>query len=444
MTRGTSRGDVVVVPSARAMRLIRSVPAAEALVAIGFMSFVDYPTRVRVGGSSLSALITMAVLALLVVILVMNLVIATCRSDRGSRRALSDGLRHYPALLVLFAVYAGVRLAMSPTSEAIQNVMCYLMFVLCPLVVVTSLRFDYRRVGRLMAWAGVASAAVYLCQQLFLTSGDVDRPLISDRAFAITALVTLAVMVPRRSGHGDSQRPPQSIVWPLFIVVVLVVSLSRTALGVAFALLLFFAVRAPAKVRLPAVIAASVTSVLALVMLVAAYPPILSRFTEGDNAQVGGIAVNTSGRSQLWSITYDSAMRAPIWGHGPGNAKIVVQQFFAIPGTDHPHNDYLRIFNDLGVIGVVLFWGGVLLLLARLCRLAIRYDQTRHWSAVMGVLSVVLVAATDNVIVYQFIMVPVGVLVGIALRPDPGPVPMTAGPSPSPVPPKALASGRAS
>lgn len=37
----------------------------------------------------------------------------------------------------------------------------------------------------------------------------------------------------------------------------------------------------------------------------------------------------------------------------------------------------------------------------------------RHWAAVMALLSVVLLAITDNVIVYQFIMMPVGVIVGI-------------------------------
>lgn len=39
----------------------------------------------------------------------------------------------------------------------------------------------------------------------------------------------------------------------------------------------------------------------------------------------------------------------------------------------------------------------------------------------MALLSVTLVGITDNIIVYQFIMLPVGVLVGISLRPDPGP-----------------------
>lgn len=407
------------------MRLIRSLPAAEAAIAALFVLVVDYPTRVRVGGGSLSAVLTVVIPGLLGAILVMNFVVASRRLDAGSRTAFRDGLRGVPVLLVAFAVYAGVRLLLSPTSEAIQNVMCYLMFVLGMLVTVTSLRFDYRRLARLVGGCAVASSAVYLVQQLFFTSGDVDRPLISDRAIAMTCLIGLAVLVPASSSTRDPSAPPRSVLWPIFVFAVLVNSLSRTAMAVALVLLLFFAVRARRELRIPAVIATVVSAALGVMLLVVLYPPILSRFTQGDNVSVGGVTVNTSGRSQLWEITYDSAMRAPLWGHGPGNSKLVIQEFFAIPNTDHPHNDYLRIFNDLGLIGVVLFWGGVLLLLARCWRRARRYDEPRHWSAVMALLAVVLVAVTDNVIVYQFIMLPVGVLVGASLRPDPAPLPMT-------------------
>lgn len=240
----------------------------------------------------------------------------------------------------------------------------------------------------------------------------------------MTALIGLALLVPARPRHLDPYSPPRGLIWPLFIMVTLVNSLSRTALGVAVVLLLFLAVRARRELRVPALLVSVAGAGLAVAVAILAYPPIISRFTEGDNAEVGGVSVNTSGRSDLWKITYDAAMRSPIWGNGPGNSKLVVQEFFSVPGTDHPHNDYLRIFNDLGLVGVALFWGGMLFLLLRLWRRARRLDEARHWIAVMAVLSVMLVGITDNIIVYQFIMVPVGVLVGISLRPEPGSVPM--------------------
>lgn len=408
--------------NARIAQISRRIPALETLAAIFFMTSVDYSTRVNVAGGSLSAVLTIVLPIIFAVTLLINLIIAETRLDRASRSVFRSGLRSVPMPLVLFAAYAGVWLLLSPTAEAIQNVMCYLMFVLTILLVVTSLRFDYRSVPRIMGWCAVFSATVYLVQQLLFTSGDVDRPLISDRAIAMICLIGLAVLVPAHSREVDPFSPSRSFVWPLFILAVLLNSLSRTGLIVALVLLLFFAVRVRHSWRKRAVVVSVAIVILSGLAIATYYPPIVSRFTEGDNATVGDISVNTSGRTELWQITYDSALRSPILGNGPGSAKVVIQKLFAIPGTDHPHNDYLRIFNDFGVVGVALFWGGLLFLLVRLWLRARALDEPRHWTAVMALLSVVLVGITDNIIVYQFIMLPVGILIGIALRPDPAPV----------------------
>lgn len=419
-----STASHLLLPNARVTQMARQLPAAEALAAMFFVLLIDAPTRMKLGGGSLSAVITVALPILFGALLIINLIVAAGGLDRGSRAAFHAGVAAVPWPLILFAAYATARFAMEPTADGLQNVMCYLMFVLAILLVVTSLRFDYRRVLRLIGWCAILSATMYLIQQtVFFTGPNADRPFIGDRSFAMTSLLGLAVFVPAKR-DSNSSSAPHRLLPPFFILAVLVVSLSRTALVVGCVLLLFLAVRARRSLRLPAVIAAVVFVLLSVILVVVLYPPVLNRFTEGDNVDVGGVRVNTSGRSVLWEVTYRSAMRAPIWGHGPGNSKSVIQQEFWLPGTDHPHNDYLRIFNDLGLVGVALFWGGIFYLLIKCWRRARARDEARHWSAVMAVLSVVLLGITDNVIVYQFIMLPVAVLVGISLRPDPGSVPI--------------------
>lgn len=428
MATGVGRKPLVAyAPSrrARVMRLIRGVPSVEALAAMFFVLVIDYPTQLRFGANSVSAAITILLTWLLGILFVLNLLVAGGRMRPQARLALREGLRRSPVLLICFVIYGLVRLAMAPTPEGVQNLLCYAMFVLAILVAATSLRFDYRRVIRYLAWCAVASSALYLIQQLIFNTGEGGHRLfIGDRSYAMTALIGLAVLVPAKRRNVDPDSPPRSLFWPLFILAVLLFSLSRTALAVALVLLLFLAVRAHKRLRVPAVVMASISGVMLLALVVAVYPPILARFTEGDNAQVGGIRMNTSGRSVLWKITYDSAMRTPVWGHGPGDSMTVIDRFFAIPGVGHPHNDYLRVFNDLGFVGVVLFWGGMFALLIRCWRKARAQDEVRHWAAVMALLSVVLLAITDNVIVYQFIMMPVGVIVGISLRATAAAVPV--------------------
>ena len=187
----------------RALALARRLPPVDGLIAVLFMLVVDYPTTINLGGNSLSALVTLVVPCVLAAVLLTNLVIASNGLDPDSRAAFRTGVARVPMLLKLFAVYAVVRLAMDPNQAAIQVVFVYLMFVLGMLVAVTSLRYDYRGIARMMVYAAVLASLVYIAQQLFLTTGDERRPIFSDRAFAMTCLIAIAMLVP--AGRGRLQ-----------------------------------------------------------------------------------------------------------------------------------------------------------------------------------------------------------------------------------------------
>jgi len=146
--------------------------------------------------------------------------------------------------------------------------------------------------------------------------------------------------------------------------------------------------------------------------------PIRERFTEkGDSGQIGGIKVSTSGREELWTKVGRSIAAAPplaqAIGLGAGSTTIAIK--------DQPHNDYLRLRHDFGYIGQAIWlvgYGWLIVATVRAWRWADQYDpQNAHvpLAAVMSLLTVGCSMLTDNVIVYIFVMAPMGILTGSAI-----------------------------
>lgn len=389
---------------------LRAIPFV-GLVTAFFLLVVDSPTQVQIGGLTASAIITVGLIGILSIVLVLDF-FAVAVGGTFSPSIEKQYVRGYAAVpwtLYAFSTYALLWLAANPTISGVQNVFCYSLFVVSILLTTTSINRDFSHFRALFI------GAVVIASLLFLTERAIGTEFIGSRSYAMTALIGLSLIVPG-SGRRGRIRFVSDLILACFLMTTLTLSLSRTATFVGALLLLFLAVRATRGLRLPISLAiASLVAVLALVA-VAFYPPLLERFTLGDNASVAGITINTSGRTDLWAVTLDSALESPIWGQGPGSANDVVRAQFWNPAAAHPHNDYLRIFHDFGIVGALLFWSGIAALLIRCWRRAKRTAEPRHWTAVMSLLGILLVALTDNVIVYQFVMVPVGVLTGISLR----------------------------
>jgi O-antigen ligase len=106
-------------------------------------------------------------------------------------------------------------------------------------------------------------------------------------------------------------------------------------------------------------------------------------------------------------------MQSPLIGNGPGAAVELISARFQ--GIAHPHNEYLRIFHDFGIVGVLLFFGGMLMLIGRVMRRIRQTDHAVHWSALLATLSIFASAVTDNPLNFQFIMIPAAVLIGLSL-----------------------------
>lgn len=167
-----------------------------------------------------------------------------------------------------------------------------------------------------------------------------------------------------------------------------------------------------------------IAAVLAAVVYV---EPFRERVFRGSSARVGrsismdDLKVSKSDRLVFWEHIANSASESPIIGKGIGSSQRVMSERWNDVG--HPHNDYLRVWHDLGAIGVAA------LLTAFIVWFRVLFHElrvtTRHRSGeataqlelagALSLIGLVLPMVTDNAIIYPFVVGPVGVLVGAGI-----------------------------
>jgi O-antigen ligase len=179
--------------------------------------------------------------------------------------------------------------------------------------------------------------------------------------------------------------------------------------------------------------AAVIAVALAAVFL---YEPLHHRFFHGDTANVGGFSLNVTGRDALWSANWGWFKQRPLIGHGAGASDRLTN---ALPfhGAGHPHNDYLRILVDYGIVGLLLWIMAYLALLRLTWRRwqAVRgmgaYAEHVHAAAFLVLVGIALTMIVDNPMIELARMAPLGILVGMSLA---LPTPADAGQQPAPAP----------
>ena len=134
-----------------------------------------------------------------------------------------------------------------------------------------------------------------------------------------------------------------------------------------------------------------------------------------DSAVLRGV---TFGRSHAWQYLLDTAVsNNPVVGLGTGASRSYVTNIIA--NWDNPHSDYVRVFFDLGAIGLLIF---VLSWAVKALTLWQRWMRSRpntalalrSFAALTATGYVLLNAATDNTIVYFFLMGPLSLMLAMA------------------------------
>jgi O-antigen ligase len=210
----------------------------------------------------------------------------------------------------------------------------------------------------------------------------------------------------------------------LLIIVMIAASLSRTALSSVIVLL-------PWIVSLRAKSVSGWLRPLGMLLLIGSVsvaaiysvPALHDRFlSSGDRGvTVNGTSISTEGRAEIWATVYADALTSPIVGLGAGSATdLVIKKFGAT--IAQPHNDYLRIFHDYGLVGLALWLWFVFSVAASLRSSYLKAQfhgdltQQRYIVAGISALCVVLFCmTTDNIFVYVGPMFMAAILLGNAL-----------------------------
>lgn len=320
---------------------------------------------------------------------------------------------------VWFVGWAAVLfVVLNPSLIGFQNLTVWAMFPLTVGTVYAAAQWGtFARIYPWFRTAAIASSLIYIAQVAATGIGS-GQPLYSARGAGWMALLALTIIIPRVVLYRESWLPA------LLPIVALVLSLSRTPIAIAAVMIVIALALRPVRGSSPTVarvvgrfVGVSAVVGAALVWAVQNVPFISERFTNGDGFAVGGVTINSSGRAVLWDLTIQQWLTSPWIGHGPGSAQELITARF--PNyISHPHNEYLRMLDDTGIIGLSLWSLGVLFFIVRTARaLAKARDQESrviHLSALLGLVLLTIGAITDNVTIALYIPLLVGSMLGLS------------------------------
>lgn len=243
------------------------------------------------------------------------------------------------------------------------------------------------------------------------------------RAYSIAACVGLPVLLIDWRNGGR-----KSLLWTVIIVGVVLASLSRTATLCIFVLVPLSSL-GYARRRRGGMVKNIIVILVGLGLFVAAIqtiPAFQKRFFYGktlDQYLNGNATLDTEGRNKMWAAVYLSWSETPesrALGKGLGTAGFVANSVDR--GMLHPHNDYLRLLHDTGLLGASLFCMGLITTMIgrfRLWRLyhriGLRSQANVHGASFLSLIAFAIMMSTDNPIDYIFAVTPVGILLGLSI-----------------------------
>ena len=386
---------------------VARMPMAAVLVltALTVAAVVDLPGRFTVGPTTSYAWITAALASLLVLTSISRYVLSAVR-----------GTGYVLVPLYAFAGWALLSMVwVKPSVAGLQNTLVYAAFAaLVPVTAAAVIHGDLTVATARRAITYSILFASGLAAGNLVFGGVGGEVLIGPRSYALLGLVGVAWGAAHARFGERRLGLLAAVCWLLILL-----SLSRLAFAasLAIATLAFADVRTAGRVVRSILVLASVAAIA--YVSVTSFDPLASRFRpQGDLQSVGGVTINVEGRSNLWGITWRSYLDSPVVGKGAGSSEVAIEQ--ALGRKSHPHNDYLRVAHDLGILGLAVLliaFGGLLRHAFRSTRAAGNDHPTAplHLASGLALLGLLAGMTTDNALVYLFVVIPVGVLLGVSI-----------------------------
>jgi len=351
------------------------------------------------------------------------------RSESGTVPFVRDKSQALPRALWLW--FCWVLLSFGWNADigklAIQNLCVYASFVFVADLTARHATVEYgKRLLGALTWVVWIISLVYLLSVAKYGLGT--TVVLRSRGTAIEdAILAGAVVLAWRGFRIGAAR-----FVPIFLLVTVTLSLSRMSLAICMlAIATAYSVSSGRRKAIMSkrsfrrLVGGVLAAGGAFTYLVFNWAPLRDRFIGGDQAVVGGVQINTSGRIGIWSLLWHNAIPSIthiIIGQGAASSEILLgAQFAVIRGKQvlEPSCDYLRMFYDFGLVGLALFVVGMVQLAIRTYRWAAeepgRHVATLHWAAFLASAALLGSMITDNPVTYSFCMLPFGALIGISM-----------------------------
>lgn len=273
--------------------------------------------------------------------------------------------------------------------------------------------------------------AVFIPLGLVVLTKSGPQGIMGRRTVALYLLIVLSLSLAHSRYGITSFSRKQGLLITFLAIATILFTLSRTASLMAFVLLGLSRITSR---RWWSLVPRIAVALLLAAFLFLNFPLFQERFFfRTDLSLIESVEYfDTAGRNVMWPVTFAHALEKPIIGWGPGSARLLLGG--VLTGKDaaayHPHNEYLQVFHDLGILGLVLLLSAWIPLLIKHWNNWRTSDLNRDplqakWSmaAFLSIVVVLTTCITDNTLHYTFILAPVFIIVAIAhhwrdLRPE--------------------------
>lgn len=338
------------------------------------------------------------------VLIVLGMLTEFIRGNRVSAPSRSQILGMPETWALLGLLWLLIITSWQTQSSSVQNLIVYSV-ALCALSIGWH---DVSRLTAIFPKITLVLALVLICAGVLGTSGEMPFSVIgmNPRIYAMYAVLAACMVFAIKI----NQWVRASLLALLYMGVV--VSDSRAAfVTLAIVVVLGYSLSARQPLRI-FVLGASAS--LAVVALTLKLPSISERMAISD-LTTPGMPINDSGRGPAWSAVLDSWLSSPIIGQGAGSSQTVAGQA-TIP-LEHPHNEYLRVLHDSGLVGGVIATAFLVTLIVSLWPR--RGGALRSRMVLSGFLLIpaaLVIGTVENYLVFPSIMWPAAAVVALALH----------------------------
>jgi O-antigen ligase len=372
---------------------------------IFYIAVIDFPSRFVISGYKFSAILTL-VISISVFFLYFNAFLYISKRVSPNPDLVRNRGFGYILFFSIFVILANGLLRSNFNINTQQNSACYII-IFSSFFLGTYLSYtqDFSSFCNWVQSAALFSSILYIFTCLKFGAGN--SFIYFPRAISMISCLGLAVSFLLTHQNKNYRFLVQVV---CFTAVVL--SLSRTAIIAAFSTFLLLAILNLRRRFLVSILTVCTFIILANVFF--SFSLIRDRFGyAGDQASFAGVRLNTAGRAKIWSLLLSEGKNSFFLGHGIGSSEdLVLRNFQTIA---QPHNDFLRIYFDLGFFGFLSLCTALLYLAVSGWRIH-RFDSEGVLIFKMKfvlVFHLILLMLTDNPLVYPFYTLPLFLILGV-------------------------------